>query len=223
MDCSTAPLGQSSSLQTERKGWSPDGGIGRDQIPIAPRGVHPESSFRVGSQLQRKRPVAGPLEACTTSRAPAAGLPESAYVTRPERNWAGYSVAVSGLDVGAPSLSKSMACRAKRGSLIPSVIRYPRPRPRMVKRPSASVIAELRPAGGTSFGGTLPSLALEPVLSRCPDRLRSATHCGDSKLDVRHRTSLHIEQPPLDHLLWQQRDISLGLFGVGSSWTHAAP
>ncbi len=66
---------------------------------------------------------------------------------RPLMILAGSSASVTGFDSEVPSVSTGILCRANRGSSIMRSMRRSRPAPRMVNRPSASLIAGLGQAG----------------------------------------------------------------------------
>ncbi len=76
------------------------------------------------------------------------GLPVSAQVTRPVMDLAGSITAVIVMDRAARSVSTTIRCPANRGSSAMRRTRRSRPMPRMVNRPSASVIAGAGQAGG---------------------------------------------------------------------------
>ena len=48
-----------------------------------------------------------------------------------------------------------------------------------------------------------------------PIRRDQAAHGLDRDLDALDRPAFHVEQPPLDHLLGPERDVGIGLVGVG--------
>ncbi len=75
------------------------------------------------------------------------GCSVSASVTRPTMIRAGSSAAVTDFARASASVSTGTCARANRGSLMPSSTRRPRPAPRMVNRPSASLNAGRGQAG----------------------------------------------------------------------------
>ena len=144
------------------------------------------------------------------------GLPVPASVIRPLMILAGSSAIVTGFESDVPSVSIETRCRANRGSSMLRMTRRSRPAPWMVNRPSASLTAGVGQAGRLLLvfhQNEGPSTVSSRWLARFAGTSRPIVWTTDR--DALGRTAIHVEQAPLDHLLGSERDVNVGLVGVG--------
>ena len=112
---------------------------------------------------------------------------------------------------------------ANRGSLNAREAWRPRPMPCRVNRPSASVIAGLGQPG-KSFASSPPEgRAFGSLTTLVRVSLKDAAHGRDRDRDIRGGPALQVEEAALDHLLGSERDIGVGLVGVGVELDPADP
>ena len=92
--------------------------------------------------------------------------------------------------------------------------RSPRPTPRSVKRPSASVIAGWGQAGKSLPWTCHKTAAFEGIADQPHVTADDAAHQIDDNLDAPGRPPLHVEETPLDYLFGTKCDLASGLGGI---------